>query len=257
METTTSFGQPGYGQYAAHHYEIGRPDFSFRIVSETLMKTGLVVPIRVADIGSGTGKIARLFKGIAARLDAIEPSPAMRGVADSLLQKESWYYSRDAQAEKTGLEDACIDLITCGRSIHWFDHEKAIPEFRRILKPAGWLVIASARLLMPKNMNEELVASIFAEGASDISSTPQKSTSSCDYAWYFGKSVEPVRWREEAIYDYPGFISFLLGRSSNHADQEALTSRQANLADQVFTRIAPDGFLRVDQDVRVWIGQMN
>lgn len=137
METTTSFGQPGYGQFAAHHYEIGRPDFSFRIVSKTLMKTGLVVPIRVADIGSGTGKIARLFKGIAARLDAIEPSPAMRGVADSLLQKESWYYSRDAQAEKTGLEDACIDLITCGRSIHWFDHEKAIPEFRRILKPAG------------------------------------------------------------------------------------------------------------------------
>lgn len=110
---------------------------------------------------------------------------------------------------------------------------------------------------MPKNMNEELVASIFAEGASDISSTPQKSTSSCDYAWYFGKSVEPVRWREEVIYDYARYISFLLGRSSNHADQEALSSLQANLAAQVFTRLAPDGFLRVDLDVRVWIGQMN
>lgn len=88
MEATTSSGQPGYGQFAAQHYEIGRPDFSFRTVSEILKVAGLVPPIRVADIGAGTGKIARLFKGLAVRVDAIEPSPAMRAVADSLMERE-------------------------------------------------------------------------------------------------------------------------------------------------------------------------
>jgi len=36
-----------------------------------------------------------------------------------------------------------IDRIFCGNAYHWFSREKAVPEFRRILRGNGSVVIAT------------------------------------------------------------------------------------------------------------------
>jgi SAM-dependent methyltransferase len=97
----------------------------------------------VADIAAGTGMLTELFLANGNPTIAIEPNAEMRTACSMLLPKSD---VRNGTAEVTALEAHSIDLVSVGRALHWFDFDKAIAEFRRILKPAGWLaVIASGR----------------------------------------------------------------------------------------------------------------
>jgi len=105
--------------------------------------TGLAPTWIVADIAAGTGMLTELFLANGNLTIAIEPNADMRTACSMLHPKAD---VRNGTAETTGLEAHSIDLVTVGRALHWFDFEKAIAEFRRILKPTGWLaVIASGR----------------------------------------------------------------------------------------------------------------
>ena len=47
----------------------------------------------------------------------------------------------DGTAEATTLAAESVDLIVCGQAAHWFDAPVASEEFRRVLKPQGWLAL--------------------------------------------------------------------------------------------------------------------
>jgi SAM-dependent methyltransferase len=47
-------------------------------------------------------------------------------------------------AEATTLRDASVDLIAVGRAMHWFDWPRAHREFQRILRPDGWVLVATS-----------------------------------------------------------------------------------------------------------------
>jgi SAM-dependent methyltransferase len=40
-------------------------------------------------------------------------------------------------AEKTGLDDRSVDLVTVAQALHWFDYDTFFPEVKRVLKPGG------------------------------------------------------------------------------------------------------------------------
>ena len=42
-------------------------------------------------------------------------------------------------AESLPFADNCVDVVTAATAFHWFDHEKALPEMRRVLAPSGRL----------------------------------------------------------------------------------------------------------------------
>jgi SAM-dependent methyltransferase len=89
--------------------------------------------LTAADIGAGTGIFSRLLADRGVRVIAIEPNASMRDAAAPHPRVEH----RDAGAEATGLADASVDLITCAQAFHWFRHDKALQEFRRILRTAS------------------------------------------------------------------------------------------------------------------------
>jgi SAM-dependent methyltransferase len=74
---------------------------------------------------------------------AIEPNEEMRATCEQLLPTWPRLEIRNATAETTSLPDHSVDIVAAGRAIHWFDIPRAFTEFRRILRPDGWLVIAS------------------------------------------------------------------------------------------------------------------
>jgi SAM-dependent methyltransferase len=95
----------------------------------------------IADIGSGTGLLSKLFLDNDNRLYGVEPNAEMRAAGEEFLLEYQNFTSVNGSAEASGLPDASADFITAGQAFHWFDVEKANREFRRILKPGGWVVV--------------------------------------------------------------------------------------------------------------------
>lgn len=98
----------------------------------------------VADIGAGTGMAGDLFRANGNRVIAIEPNAEMRAACQSLHSGDAMFNVVEGTAEATGLSDASVEMIVVGRALHWFNVEAAFREFRRILKPHGWVAILAA-----------------------------------------------------------------------------------------------------------------
>ncbi len=47
--------------------------------------------------------------------------------------------AEQAGAENLPLDDASVDAVLVGQAWHWFDHELALAEARRVVRPGGWL----------------------------------------------------------------------------------------------------------------------
>jgi ubiquinone/menaquinone biosynthesis C-methylase UbiE len=96
----------------------------------------------VADIGSGTGILTELLIDRVKTIYAVEPNKEMRNAAEKLLHGKKNFISINGTAENTLLNDNSIDYITAAQAFHWFDIEKTIQEFNRVIKPGGNLILA-------------------------------------------------------------------------------------------------------------------
>jgi ubiquinone/menaquinone biosynthesis C-methylase UbiE len=65
----------------------------------------------------------------------------MRAVAQDTLDRYRRFRSVDGRAEESHLADRSVDFIVVGQALHWFEISTTAREFRRVLKPAGWVVI--------------------------------------------------------------------------------------------------------------------
>ena len=119
-------------------YEKYRLPYTREAVPGLLKQIGKVKVI--ADIGTGTGQLARLFADRCEKIYAVEPDPGMREVARESLKKFSTIHIIEGTAEQTTLAENSIDLIVIGNAFHRFKPE-ACDELHRILKQAGWVAI--------------------------------------------------------------------------------------------------------------------
>lgn len=114
-----------------------RPDYPETALDVMFEGMGFPGLLTVADIGAGTGIFTRQLAGRGALVVAVEPNEEMRAACTEheriLLQ--------DGTAEETGLNDQSVDLITCAQAFHWFEPEKSLVEFRRIIRGLGRLAV--------------------------------------------------------------------------------------------------------------------
>jgi SAM-dependent methyltransferase len=89
-------------------------------------------PLRVVDLGAGTGIFSRELAALAHRVAAIEPDAEMRRqLADSSEGVEVLAGS----AESIPLTDGSVDAVVAAQAFHWFDNEPALAEIARVLRP--------------------------------------------------------------------------------------------------------------------------
>ncbi|HKV05366.1 MAG TPA: class I SAM-dependent methyltransferase [Candidatus Acidoferrales bacterium] len=118
-----------------------RPGYPREVVGLLRGECGLAPESVVADIGSGTGLLTRLFLENGNVVYGVEPNAAMREAGEQQLETFRHFCSVAGSAESTTLPDASVDFVVVGQAFHWFDRAAARREFVRILKPQGWVVL--------------------------------------------------------------------------------------------------------------------
>src|SRR5271169_3716586 len=91
----------------------------------------------VADIGSGTGLLGKLFLDFGNRVYGVEPNAEMRAAGEEFLRDYPKFRSVAGSAEATTLPSDSVDFVTAGQAFHWFQMQPARNEFHRILKAEG------------------------------------------------------------------------------------------------------------------------
>lgn len=95
----------------------------------------------VADIGAGTGIHAEILASIFKHVYAIEPVFEMLSVCEEALGHLKNIDFILASAETTSLPSSSIDYIIIGQAFHLLNQKLCIPEFKRILKKDGRVIL--------------------------------------------------------------------------------------------------------------------
>ena len=167
-EMSTSFGR------AAASYEAGRPGYPAAAVEWMLQPVAAsAARVRVADVGSGTGKLTRVLVDAGAEGVAGDPDPLMLA---ALAEAVPGVPTLVGSAEQLPLPDASVDAVVLGQAWHWVDPELGSREAGRVLSAGGvlglvWNIrdgktpwVARMTEIMHRSNAEEMMA----EGGPDV-----------------------------------------------------------------------------------------
>jgi SAM-dependent methyltransferase len=118
-----------------------RPSYPSDVLETLGRECGLTASSIIADIGAGTGILSQLFLSNGNTVYAVEPNEPMRRAAVEWLGGDSRFQAVAGSAEQTTLPTASVDFVAAAQAFHWFDRPRAKQEFRRILRPGGWIVL--------------------------------------------------------------------------------------------------------------------
>jgi len=170
----------------------------------------LVEPRAILDAGAGTGALARGLVGIAARVDALDPSEAMLDEGRRLPHGDDprlrWILGR----AEDGPVDPPYGLITCGASLHWMDHDLVLPRFKAMLAPGARVAIADTENVYESSaVREESLAVIIRYSPVKDHVSTREMLDGLEKRGAFiveGRETAPPMSLERSIDDYIGFL---------------------------------------------------
>ena len=118
----------------AETYDRGRPGYPAAAAAWLMGGEAQVV----LELGAGTGKLTRELVDQGHAVFATEPDEAMLAVLRERVPEVS---AKVATAEEIPANDRSVDVVVVAQAFHWFDHEVALPEMARVLKPGGHVAL--------------------------------------------------------------------------------------------------------------------
>jgi SAM-dependent methyltransferase len=240
------------------HYIKYRPGYPTAVIDTLRAEANLTPQSFVADIGSGTGLLARIFLDFGCQVTGVEPNLEMRAAGERLLAGYPGFTSRDGSAESTGLGEASVDFVIAGQAFHWFDPSRARGEFARILRPSGWVVLVwNERRLdsTPLLRDYEALLQVYATDYNQINHRNVEADPRTIPA-FFGGDYRVERFDNRQVFDYAGLEGRLL--SSSYTPEEGDPRYQAMLAElrRIFDQHQQAGQVIFELDTRMFYGRL-
>jgi len=123
------------------NYARYRPGYPTDLVDLLAREAALTPDWPLADVGSGTGLLTELLLHNGNEVFAVEPNLEMREAAEKVLGRYPNFKSINGTGEATTLPDKSVRGVVVAQAFHWLDGPKAVSEFRRILKPVGFIAL--------------------------------------------------------------------------------------------------------------------
>jgi len=212
----------------------------------------------VADIGSGTGLLSKLFLDFGNRVLGVEPNAEMRAAGEEFLSQYPNFTSVAGSAESTTLPSDSVDFVAAGQAFHWFQMPAARQEFHRILKPGGRvLVIWNERLLDDTAFLREY-ESLLNRFGTDYAKVSESYPRAEQMLEFYG----PNEFTSHALpnfqeFDFEGLSGRL--RSSSYAPSPDHPQFEPMLKDlrRLFDACQQGGVVRMDYRTRVYAGKLD
>lgn len=233
-----------------------RPDYPVAVLDWLRAKCGLTPAAVVADVGSGTGKLAELFLRNGNRVFGVEPNREMRAAGERLLAGFPNFVSVDGAAEATTLPGASADFVTAGQAFHWFDPGPTRREFARILRPGGWVaVVWNARAMT--SPFQQAYEHLLLEFCPEYTQVNHRDVSEEDLRSWLGLApFLKASFANGQSFDFAGLAGRLLSSSyapePGHPNHEPMMTSLAAL----FSRFQVEGQVRFEYETQVYCGQM-
>jgi ubiquinone/menaquinone biosynthesis C-methylase UbiE len=117
-------------------YEQIRPEYPQAAIDILVRELGIARGRTILDVGAGTGKLTRALVSTGATVIAVEPLAEMR---ERLAESVPLAVPFDGTAERMAIRDGSVHAIAVAQAFHWFDGDRALAEFHRVLAPGGRL----------------------------------------------------------------------------------------------------------------------
>jgi SAM-dependent methyltransferase len=238
-------------------YVKARPSYPVEVVDLLVRECELDAKSSVADVGCGTGIFTRQLLDIGCMVFGVEPNLSMRDAAIDLLGQHPLFTAIDGTGEATGLNDHSVDLITAAQAFHWFDKEKAHEEFRRVLRPGGYVCLLwNERRSTGTEFSlgyEEILQSYVPEYAK----VRHRNNSDEDLLdWYSSSQRELYIFTNDQAID----LDTLLARAFSSSYFPARGTPQHPIVEQelcnLFARTQQGDMVRFEYETKVFLGQV-
>jgi ubiquinone/menaquinone biosynthesis C-methylase UbiE len=169
-----------------------RPGYPAALIEVLRVECGLRPEHSVADVGSGTGILTRLFLENSNQVFGIEPNEEMRLAGEKFLSAYKNFSSVCGSAEATTLPNASVDFVTVAQAFHWFEPNATRREFLRILKPQGWVVVIWNDRRISETAFGRAYEDLLVRYGTDYTEVKEAYPEEKDMENYFGVSVESL-----------------------------------------------------------------
>ena len=234
-----------------------RPPYPLEIIDLLAEKCALTPESVIADIGCGTGMLAKLFLENGNPVVGVEPNADMRAAAEQYLADFGRYTSMNGSAEATRLPAQAMDFVVAGQAFHWFDRDKARQEFLRLLKPDGVVVLIwNDRRLESTPFMRDYEALLQQYGI-DYAEIDHKKIQNRDvFMSFFGGEFFEASFDNIQRFDFDGLMGRLHSASYMPAKEHSGYPPMARRAREIFAAHADKGRVTFEYDTRIYYGPL-
>lgn len=234
-----------------------RPHYPVEILDLLAAKCAMMPESVIADVGSGTGILTRLFLENGNPVIGVEPNRQMREAGEEYLADFARFTSVDGTSEVSRLPAKTADFILAGQAFHWFDQIKTRAEFQRILNDDGYVVLVWNDRRTNSTPFLHDYEALLQQFAIDYKEINHKNVQDkMVFAAFYGAMPSEAVFHNLQRFDFAGLMGRLNSSSYVPGVDDPRHARLMQRAKEIFDAHQVKGQVMFEYDTRVYYGRM-